>query len=280
MPRGLVELAWLLRSAAMRVVDLDRDMRDVIPTGTTRDSEFLFQRMTESTLGHTRAAPGRRILDVASGIGQDAVALASEGAWVVGAEPSARMSALAQLQAANRDGPLPSWIRAWSDALPFATGSFDATLCKGSIDHFDRPRLAISEMARVTRPDGTVVLAIANFESTACRLARAGDHVKEAWLGRELRKGRRHYDVPHDHFTRYEIDLMREQASESIELEVVEGISMAWGLPGWSRTVERLPESVAAGLLQGLDWLARAIPTLADVVVLAGRPRRSAIAST
>jgi len=264
----------------MRVVDLDRDMRDVIPTGTTRDSEFLFQRMTEATLGRTRAAPGRRILDVASGIGQDAVALASEGAWVVGAEPSARMSALAQLQAAKRDGPLPSWIRAWSDALPFATGSFDATLCKGSIDHFDRPRLAISEMARVTRPDGIVVLAIANFESTACRLARAGDHVKEAWLGRELPTGRRHYDVPHDHFTRYEIDLMREQASESIELEVVEGISMAWGLPGWSRTVERLPASLADGVLQGLDWLARAIPALADVVVLAGRPRRSAIAST
>ena len=129
------------------------------------------------------------------------------------------MSALAQMQAEKRDGPLPSWIRAWSDALPFATGSFDATLCKGSIDHFDRPRLSISEMARVTRLEGTVVLAIANFESSACRLARAGDYVKEAWLGRELPTGRRHYDVPHDHFTRYEIDLMREQASESIELD-------------------------------------------------------------
>jgi SAM-dependent methyltransferase len=263
----------------MRVDDLDRDMRDVIPTGTSRDSEFLFQRMTEATLGRAGAAPGRRILDVASGIGQDAVALAADGAWVVGAEPSERMSALAQLEAAKREGPMPVWVRAWSDALPFASGSFDAVYCKGSIDHFDRPRLAISEMARVTKPDGTVVLAIANFESAACRLARAGDAVKESWLGRELPPGRRHYDVPHDHFTRYEIDLMREQASESIELDVVEGISMAWGLPGWSRTVARMPASVADTVLQGLDRLARALPALADVIVLAGRPRRSAIAS-
>jgi len=29
----------------MRVVDLDRDMSDVIPTGATRDSEYLFDRM-------------------------------------------------------------------------------------------------------------------------------------------------------------------------------------------------------------------------------------------
>ena len=71
----------------MRVVDLDRDMRDVIPTGTSRDSEFLFQRMTDATLAQARAAPGRRVLDVASGFGQDAEALAARGAWVVGAEP-------------------------------------------------------------------------------------------------------------------------------------------------------------------------------------------------
>ena len=47
----------------MRVVDLDRDMRDVVPTGSTRDSEFLFARMTERTLRLAAAGPGRRILD-------------------------------------------------------------------------------------------------------------------------------------------------------------------------------------------------------------------------
>ncbi|MDH3213262.1 MAG: methyltransferase domain-containing protein [Myxococcales bacterium] len=257
----------------MRVVDLDRDMRDVIPTGTTRDSEFLFARMTDRTLGLARPGPGRRILDVASGFGQDAIALARRGAWVVGAEPSARMTALAALEAGKCDGPLPAWVRGWADGLPFASRSFDAVICKGAIDHFDRPTRAIAEMARVTRPDGRVVLAIANFDSLSCRWARAFDGLWEQWLGRPPRRGRRHYDVPQDHFTRYDLDLMREQASAVLELEVVEGISLAWGLPGWTRSVGRLPESAARASLLALDAIARRFPSLSDVVVLAGPPR-------
>jgi SAM-dependent methyltransferase len=258
----------------MRVVDLDRDMSDVIPTGTTRDSSFLFDRMTETTLSLAGPAPGRRILDVASGFGQDAIALSVRRADVVGVEPSERMSAWARLKSAEQGGPVPQWVRGWSDALPFATGSFDASLCKGALDHFDRPQQAIAEMARVTSTEGRVVLAVANFESLACRTARFSDEIHEAWLGRPVRRGRRHYDVPADHFTRYEIGLMKEQASASLDLEVVEGVSMAWGLPVWTRSVDHLPRGVAELALRGLDWLARRLPMLADVVVMAGRPKR------
>jgi len=60
-----------LRSSPMRVVDLDRDMSDVIPTGMSLDSEYLFERMTEVTLAEALPRPGRRVLDVASGVGQD-----------------------------------------------------------------------------------------------------------------------------------------------------------------------------------------------------------------
>ncbi len=77
----------------MRVVDLDRDMSDVIPTGISPDSEFLFARMTEVTLDATCSGQGRMVLDVASGVGQDSVALSQRGARVIGAEPSARMGA-------------------------------------------------------------------------------------------------------------------------------------------------------------------------------------------
>jgi SAM-dependent methyltransferase len=168
-----------------------------------------------------------------------------------------------------------TWVRSWSDALPFASGSFDAVICKGAIDHFDRPAAAIEEMARVTRRGGTVVLAIANFDSLACRVGRSLDTVREGWRGRELPPGRRGYDVPHDHFTRYELDLMREQASEFVDLELVLGVSLGWGLPRWSDTVARLPKFVAQQTLEALDWCARRLPALADVIVLAGRPRHS-----
>jgi SAM-dependent methyltransferase len=258
----------------MRVVDLDRDMRDVIPTGSTRDSEFLFARMAQRTLAATRAGRGARVLDVAAGLGQDSAALGALGAFAVAAEPSARMTALALMIREKLPGPLPAFVRAWSDALPFRSGCFDAVICKGSLDHFDRPRVALAEMARVAKPEGRVVLAVANFESAACRAARGLDGLRQRWLRRAPPRGRRHYDVPHDHFTRYETALAREQASEVLELEVVEGVSLAWGLPGWSRAVARLPAPVAGAALQTLDALARRLPGLADVVILAGRPRR------
>jgi SAM-dependent methyltransferase len=258
----------------MRVVDLDRDMSDVIPTGTTRDSQFLFDRMTRETLDATGAAPGLRILDVASGFGQDAIALRARGAEVIGAEPSARMTAWARMMSERATGPVPFWVRGWSDALPFADATFDAAYCKGALDHFDRPERAIAEMARVTKPGGRVVLAVANFDSLACRAASLHDRWREGALGREPKRGRRHYDVPADHFTRYELDLLREHAARVLTLTSVTGLSLAWGLPSWTRFVEAAPQFVASAALRVADLGARLLPRLADVIVLVGTPKR------
>jgi SAM-dependent methyltransferase len=261
----------------MRVVDLDRDMSDVIPTGLSPDSEFLFARMTDVTLEATCADVGRLVLDVASGVGQDSIALVRQGARVVGAEPSARMTAMAEIFGSQRLEPGlkgPSWVRGWADALPFENETFDASFCKGAMDHFDDPETAIAEMARVTKRDGRVVLAIANFDSLACRVTRAVDRIREDWLAWGPLRGRRGYDTPSDHFTRYELDLMREQAARHVRIESVQGVSIGWGLPGWATLVCRLPKPVADFLLRGLDAMARQWPTLADVIVLVGRPRR------
>jgi len=254
-------------------------MSDVIPEGSSAETEFLFDRMTEVTLALAAAGRGRRVLDVASGVGQDAVEMARRGAAVVGAEPSARMIGMAELVRGERGGVRPEWVRGWSDGLPFASASFDAAICKGAIDHFDRPEEAIAEMARVVRPQGRVVLAIANFESLACRIQRGIDDLREEWLRRAPERGRRAYDCPSDHFTRYELELMKEQAHRHLELEVVHGVSLVWGVPGWSRLVAPLPARAARRLLQVCDAAARLWPSLADVVVLAGRPRRSATTS-
>jgi SAM-dependent methyltransferase len=216
---------------------------------------------------------------VASGFGQDAIELSRRGVWAVGAEPSSRMTALARMQAEKTPGAAPLWIRSWADALPFPGDSFDGVICKGALDHFDRPEAAIAEMARVTRPGGRVVLAIANFASLSCRAASGIDAIREGTLKRTLPRGRRHYDVPSDHFTRYELDLMREHARRSLVLEVVLGVSMAWGLPGWTRSVDRLPTWLAQATLGTLDRLARLLPGLSDVVILAGRPREASTIS-
>jgi len=263
----------------MRVVDLDRDMSDVIPTGLTPDSEFLFDRMTRVTLDRTRARAGMSVLDVASGVGQDTISLAARGARAVGAEPSGRMTGMAQLFAADKPGPMPAWVRGWADRLPFPSGTFDACMCKGAMDHFDAPEVAIAEMARVTKLDGRVVLAIANFESLACRVGRSIDDLRQDVLGLGPLRARRGYDAPSDHFTRYEPDLIREQAEKSLVVESMEGVSMGWGMPGWSASMARIPASLSRIAVHGMDRLGRQWPGLADVIVLVGRPRRSASTS-
>ncbi|HTO05752.1 MAG TPA: class I SAM-dependent methyltransferase [Myxococcota bacterium] len=257
----------------MRAVDLDRDMTHVIPTGTTRDSEFLFRRMEALTLAATGLRPGGRVLDSAAGLGQDSRALARTGASAVCAEPSHRMLELAKLVAAKEPPTAPgrvAWARAWSESLPFRSGAFDAAFCKGALDHFDDPERCIAELARVTRADGRVVLAVANFESLGCRLQRSAERLRR----RAAKPGRRTYHVPSDHFTRYDSALLRSQVGRFVKIESISGTSLFWGVRRWARLLARLPESWANLLLRAADAVAARFPGLADVIVIAGRPRR------
>jgi SAM-dependent methyltransferase len=257
----------------MRVVDLDHDMSDVIPTGTSPDSEFLFRRMEEVTFASLHAGPGALVLDSAAGIGQDDRQLADEGVRVVGAEPSKRMTALAVLKDAE-NGSRPSGsvlrVRAWSEALPFRREAFDAAFCKGALDHFDDPLRCVEEMAHVTRPDGRVVLAVANFGSLSCRAGQ----LRGRWARASGSEGRRHFDVPSDHFTRYDARLLREQAQRHIDIDEWTGVSLFWGMRGWAWLLGRLPLRWAERLLRLADAVARRLPALADVIVAAGTPLR------
>ncbi len=257
----------------MRVVDLDRDMSDVIPTGTSRDAEYLFERMARETLDAVRARPGAKIVDSAAGLGQDDRALAREGAWAICAEPSRRMTELGRMIEAKEGEDFKGevkWVRAWSETLPFRDASFDGAYCKGALDHFDDPERCIAEMARVTRDDGRVVLAVANFGSLGCRLQR--------WLDRfssKLPGGRRPYHVPSDHFTRYEPEVLRAQFSPYVNIDQWTGISLLWGVKSWGLLLERVSPNMANRLLRVADALARRFPSLCDVIVAGGTPRRS-----
>ncbi len=257
----------------VRVVDLDRDHSAVFPIGMDPDSEFLYDRMREVTYDALGVSPGARVVDSAAGLGHDAQQLAERGVCVVNVEPSQSMSELAVMVAERQQwkdwGPRITRARAWSEAMPFRAGSFDAAFCKGSIDHFGDPVGAIAEMARVTRPDGRVVVAVANFESFGCRLLKRRDRAR----GRRVRVSRKHYHVPSDHFTRFDLPLIREQLERYVEVDRVTGVCMLWGLPRWAILLKRLPAPLAGLALRAADAVAGRVPSLADIVVLSGRPR-------
>ncbi len=108
-----------------------------------------------------RVGPGARALDVACGTGDLALALAERmmpGGEVVGCDFSDRMLDRARSKAAARGS---SSVRfEWADAmaLPYDDASFDAATVGFGARNFDQLDLGLSEMVRVVRPGGRVVV--------------------------------------------------------------------------------------------------------------------------
>jgi ubiquinone/menaquinone biosynthesis C-methylase UbiE len=105
------------------------------------------------------AAPTDTILDVGTGTGFTAFALADDAGRVVAADLTPQM--LDQGRRLAREGGLEAkleWIVAVAENLPFPDNAFTVTTSRYASHHFhDLPR-ALCEMARVTQPDGKVVL--------------------------------------------------------------------------------------------------------------------------
>jgi SAM-dependent methyltransferase len=61
-------------------------------------------------------------------------------------------------------------------ALPYRAGSFDLVLSNSTLDHFPTTEeidLALAELARVTRPGGTLVISLDNLSNPIIRLRQA-----------------------------------------------------------------------------------------------------------
>ena len=107
---------------------------------------------------------GRRILDVGTGTGRAAIALARRGAVVTGVDASAEMLEVAQRRA--RDAGVDVTFRG-GDAhrLDVADRSFDAVVCLRVLMHTPDWRQSLAELCRVA--DGRVVFDYPSVSSAA-----------------------------------------------------------------------------------------------------------------
>jgi len=141
---------------------------------STRDTQKQYarqaQRYAESSLHRrgesleavrrlARATTADTVLDVGTGAGFTAFALASDAGRVIGADLTPQM--LGQGRRLARERGLEAkleWIVAAAESLPFPDNTFPLTTCRYASHHFhDLPR-ALGEMARVTQPGGRAVL--------------------------------------------------------------------------------------------------------------------------
>jgi SAM-dependent methyltransferase len=102
-----------------------------------------------------RCPPGRG-LDVGCGTGVLAERLTRRGFEMTGVDPSQGM-----LDVLAREAPDVQGIRASGEDLPFEDDSFDLAVTVAALHHVAEPaavRATLTEMARVTRPGGRIVV--------------------------------------------------------------------------------------------------------------------------
>jgi demethylmenaquinone methyltransferase/2-methoxy-6-polyprenyl-1,4-benzoquinol methylase len=103
-------------------------------------------------------AAGQRVLDVATGTGMVAFALARSGCEVVGLDQSDAMlgAARARLAATPALAGRMRFVRGEAERLPFADGEFDALSFTYLLRYVDDRAATMRELARVVKPGGRI----------------------------------------------------------------------------------------------------------------------------
>jgi len=103
-------------------------------------------------------SPEDRALDVATGTGFTALALAPHCRKVIGVDFTPGMLREARGLRDTRGISNLLFCLGDAEALPFREGGFDIVTCRHASHHFPHVSVALGEMARVVRPGGRVVL--------------------------------------------------------------------------------------------------------------------------
>jgi len=158
----------------MRRVDYDKEQHQDYARGrvVTEQQREVWISAFAAALPERRPLAG---LDVGSGTGRFAPAMAEAFGPVIGVEPSVRMREVAEAQSRH---PQVQYVPGSAEELPVPTSSADYALMSYSWHHVqDKPR-AIRELARAVKPGGRLLLRT-NF----------GDHHPRPWWQEHFPRG-------------------------------------------------------------------------------------------
>jgi SAM-dependent methyltransferase len=124
-----------------------------------RDPEPFYTRLASRDIAQFPLDLGSAlVLDLASGPGYYATALADRGALVVATDLDRRDLAL-------RSSALPRALVSDGTRLPFTAATFDGVFCSNLLEHTPRPAEILAEIERVLRPGAWAYLSWTNWYS-------------------------------------------------------------------------------------------------------------------
>ncbi len=124
---------------------------DVVNDVLSMGQSHRWRRIVVEAVG---ARAGDRVLDLAAGTGTSSEPYADAGVNVVACDFS-----LGMLRVGKRRRPDIDFIAGDATNLPFADNSFDASTISFGLRNVHRPKRALEEMLRVTKPGGRLVIA-------------------------------------------------------------------------------------------------------------------------
>ncbi|HLI72153.1 MAG TPA: methyltransferase domain-containing protein [Ktedonobacteraceae bacterium] len=173
-----------------------------------------------------------RVLDVATGGGHTAFALAPYAAEVVALDLTRPMLEVAQKEANARGFTNIHYLEGDAQNLPCEDASFDVVACRYAAHHFPRVRQAALEWARVLKPDGKLLL----IDSTSPEEPEADALLHEIEMLRDP-----------SHVRNYRISEWRTFLNEAglmVNIAREEGTFL--DIPSWTQRIRTPPEAVAA----------------------------------
>jgi SAM-dependent methyltransferase len=146
--------------------------------------QMLASEQEDVIAGFLAPISGRTILDVGTGTGRAAIALAKRGAVVTGVDASNEMLAVARRRA-SESGAEVTFVHGDAHGLAFPDGAFDSVICLRVLMHTPDWRQSLGELCRVARErvvfDYPALSSAAALQAVVRRVAAASGSSVEAY---------------------------------------------------------------------------------------------------